>query len=186
MDKRYSDIYSLLSACLVHDEYSDTAPLIASLSHVRETSYFTRSEFLTMCKWKELRERRQNWARNKEDEVRFTGYGIPENDAQGLIVGYGFHLSRLAQLLVGFFEYFHDNTSSRSYTLYRFHLASTVLYFGAQTFQDFVWLISTENCPVLLPIQPESKVNKFTHCVMNSVKHTRLICLGFKSSLAFQ
>jgi hypothetical protein len=58
MEKRYSDIQCLFLACLVHDEYSDTAPLIASLSHVRETSYFTRSEFLTMCKWKEPREAR--------------------------------------------------------------------------------------------------------------------------------
>jgi hypothetical protein len=71
MEKRFPDIPSLLSACLVHDEYPDTAPLIASLSHVRERGYFTRSEFLSMCKWKEPRERRrQDWAANTEDEVR--------------------------------------------------------------------------------------------------------------------
>ena len=71
MEKRFSDIPSLLSACLIHDEYPDTAPLIASLSHVREAGYFTRSEFLSMCKWKEPRERRrQHWATNTEDEVR--------------------------------------------------------------------------------------------------------------------
>lgn len=53
MEKRYFDIQSLLSTCLVHDEYPDTAPLIVSLSHVREVGYFKRSEFLGMCKWKE-------------------------------------------------------------------------------------------------------------------------------------
>jgi len=71
MEKRFPDIPSLLSACLVHDEYPDTAPLIASLSHVREVGYFTRSEFLSMCKWKEQRERRrQHWISNTEDEVQ--------------------------------------------------------------------------------------------------------------------
>jgi hypothetical protein len=58
MEKRFSDIPSLLSACLIHDEYPDTDPLIVSLRHVREVGYFTRSEFLSMCKWKESRERR--------------------------------------------------------------------------------------------------------------------------------
>jgi len=93
MEKRYSDIRSLLLACLVHDEYPDTAPLIASLSHVRETSYFTRSEFLTMCKWKEPRERRpQNWASNTEDEVRMLSaqaFGAPD-EARRIL-----HLCRL-------------------------------------------------------------------------------------------
>jgi hypothetical protein len=82
MEKRYSDIQSLLSACVVHDEYPDTAPLITSLSHVHATSYFIRSEFLTMCKWKEPRERRrQNWASNTEDEVRTLSaqaFGAPD------------------------------------------------------------------------------------------------------------
>jgi len=93
MEKRYSNIQSLLSACLVHDEYSDTAPLIASLSHVSETSYFTRNEFLTMCKWKEPRERcRQNWASNTEDEVRTLSaqaFGAPD-EARRIL-----HLCRL-------------------------------------------------------------------------------------------
>jgi len=93
MEKRYSDIQSLLSACLVHDEYSDTAPLIASLSHVRATRYFTRSEFLCMCKWKEPRERRrQNWASNTEDEVRTLSaqaFGAPD-EARRIL-----HLCRL-------------------------------------------------------------------------------------------
>jgi hypothetical protein len=40
MEKRFPDIPSLLSACLVHDEYPDTAPLITSLSHVREVGFF--------------------------------------------------------------------------------------------------------------------------------------------------
>jgi len=93
MEKRYSDIQSLLSVCLVHDEYSDTAPLIASLSHVREIRYFTHSEFLTMCKWKEPRERRrQNWASNTEDEVRTLSaqaFGAPD-EARRIL-----HLCRL-------------------------------------------------------------------------------------------
>ena len=93
MEKRYSDIQSMLSACLVHDEYSDTAPLIASLSHVREAHYFTRSEFLIMCKWKEPRERRrQNWASNTEDEVRTLSaqaFGAPD-EARRIL-----HLCRL-------------------------------------------------------------------------------------------
>ncbi len=71
MEKRFPDIPSLLSACLVHDEYPDTAPLIASLSHVREVGFFTRSEFLSMCKWKEPRERlRRRWAANTEEQVQ--------------------------------------------------------------------------------------------------------------------
>ncbi len=71
MEKRFPDIPSLLSACLVHHEYPDTTSLITSLSHVREVGFFTRSEFLSMCKWKEPRERRrQDWATNTEDQVR--------------------------------------------------------------------------------------------------------------------
>jgi len=71
MEKRFPDIPSLLSACLIHDEYPDTAPLITSLHHVREVGFFTRSEFLSMCKWKEQRERRrQHWISNTEDEVQ--------------------------------------------------------------------------------------------------------------------
>ncbi|MCI0711065.1 MAG: hypothetical protein L0154_12990 [Chloroflexi bacterium] len=93
MEKRYSDIQSLLLACLVHDEYPDTAPLIASLSHVREISYFTRSEFLIMCNWKEPRERRrQDWASNTEDEVRTLSaqaFGVPD-EARRIL-----HLCRL-------------------------------------------------------------------------------------------
>lgn len=71
MEKHYTDILSLLSACLVQDEYPDTAPLMASLTHVRETGYFTHREFLTMCKWKEPRERRrQDWIANTENHVQ--------------------------------------------------------------------------------------------------------------------
>lgn len=71
MEKRFPDILSLLSACLMHVEYPDTTPLIASLKHVRQGGYFTRSEFLAMCKWKEPRERgRQSWFSNTEDEVQ--------------------------------------------------------------------------------------------------------------------
>ncbi|MBK9748811.1 MAG: hypothetical protein IPO91_18815 [Chloroflexi bacterium] len=71
MEKRFSDIRSLLSGSLVHDEHSDTAPLIASLSHVREIGYFTRVEFLSMCMWKEPRQRRrQDWTANTEDQVQ--------------------------------------------------------------------------------------------------------------------
>ncbi len=71
MDKHYPDIPALLSACLMRDEYPDTAPLIASLAHVRTIGYFTRDEFLTMCAWKEPRQRRrQDWASNTKDDVR--------------------------------------------------------------------------------------------------------------------
>lgn len=71
MEKRFPDILSVLSACLVHDEDPNTAALITSLRHVREVGFFTRSEFLSMCKWKEQRERRrQNWISNTEDEVQ--------------------------------------------------------------------------------------------------------------------
>ena len=71
IEKRFLDIPSLLSACMIHDEYPDTAPLITSLSHVREVGFFTRSELLSMCKWKEHRERgRQHWLSNTEDEVQ--------------------------------------------------------------------------------------------------------------------
>jgi len=93
MEKHYSDIQSLLLACLVHNEYPDTAPLIASLSHIRTTGYFTRSEFLPMCKWKEPRERRrQNWESNTEDGVRALSaqaFGAPD-EARRIL-----HLCRL-------------------------------------------------------------------------------------------
>lgn len=93
MEKRFPDILSLLSTCLLHNEYSDTKPLIASLNHVHEIGYFTRSEFLTMCKWKEPRERRrQNWASNTENEVQILSakaFGAPD-EARRIL-----HLCRL-------------------------------------------------------------------------------------------
>lgn len=93
MEKRFPDILSLLSTCLFHNKYSDTKPLIASLNHVHEIGYFTRSEFLTMCKWKEPRERRrQNWASNTENEVQIlsaTAFGAPD-EARRIL-----HLCRL-------------------------------------------------------------------------------------------
>lgn len=93
MEKRFPDIASLLSVCLVHDEYPETAPLITSLSHVWEIGFFTRSEFLSMCKWKKPRERRrQNWASNTEDEVQALSakaFGAPD-EARRIL-----HLCRL-------------------------------------------------------------------------------------------
>jgi hypothetical protein len=93
MEKRFPDIQSLLSTCLVHNEYPDTAPLIASLSHVGAIGYFTRSEFLSMCKWKEPRERRrQHWSSNTEDQVRTLStqaFGAPD-EARRIL-----HLCRL-------------------------------------------------------------------------------------------
>lgn len=93
MEKHFLNIQSLLSACLVYDEYSDTTPLIASLRHVRETGYFTRVEFLSMCKWKEPRQRRrQDWTANTEDQVQaLSGQSLRAPDEARRIL----HLCRL-------------------------------------------------------------------------------------------
>lgn len=137
MEKRFPDILSLLSACLVHDEDPNTAALITSLSHVRERGYFTRSEFLSMCKWKEPRERRrQHWISNTEDEVRMLsarafgasdearrilhlcrlrGVGIPVASAFLTLVGpkhYGVIDIRVWQLLAFYQEVDYDPDGS--------------------------------------------------------------------------
>ena len=133
MEKRFPDIPSLLSDCLVHDEDPNTAALITSLSHVREVGFFTRSEFLRMCKWKEQRERRrQNWISNTEDEVqllsaralgaldearrilhlcRLRGVGIPVASAFLMLVdpeNYGVIDIRVWQLLALYNEVDYD------------------------------------------------------------------------------
>jgi len=39
VEKRFADMQSLLLSCLVRDEYPDTAPLIASLTHVLNNTF---------------------------------------------------------------------------------------------------------------------------------------------------
>lgn len=71
MEKRFSDIPTLLQVSLVPDEWADTAPLITQLAHVWDQQCFTREEFLRMCKWKDPRElRRRDLQANSDDDLR--------------------------------------------------------------------------------------------------------------------
>jgi hypothetical protein len=71
MERRYSNLHSLLCACDLSFEYDDTRPLIAALSHVREQGFFTFDQFWRMCCWKEPRQRkRRYWQANSEEDVQ--------------------------------------------------------------------------------------------------------------------
>lgn len=70
MQQKYDNIVTLLRSELMIEEYSDTVGLIADLVSVKERGYFTKPEFLAMCKWKEPRQRRRkDWQANTEQEV---------------------------------------------------------------------------------------------------------------------
>ena len=70
MEKRYADIRELLQNHLLRDEEPETSALINNLRHVKPKGYFTKSEFLEMCKWKDKQQRRRSdWQAHTESEI---------------------------------------------------------------------------------------------------------------------
>ena len=70
MKKHYANIQELLRNNLLRDEEPETKALIEKLRHVKTKGYFTKPEFLEMCKWKDVRQlRRSDWEANTESEV---------------------------------------------------------------------------------------------------------------------
>jgi thermostable 8-oxoguanine DNA glycosylase len=70
MEKLYANIQELLKNNLLRDEEPKTKALIEKLRHVKANGYFTKPEFLEMCKWKDTRQlRRSDWEANTESEV---------------------------------------------------------------------------------------------------------------------
>ncbi len=65
----YTTLHELLVRELVPVEHDATAELIASLRHVRRLGYFTRREFLQMCRWKSPRAVR-HFAANSPARIR--------------------------------------------------------------------------------------------------------------------
>jgi thermostable 8-oxoguanine DNA glycosylase len=59
MKKLYPTLQALLEHRLVREEDPATLVLMNSLHHVRQQGYFTKPEFLAMCKWKDSRELRR-------------------------------------------------------------------------------------------------------------------------------
>lgn len=58
MKKEYRDITELIKKRLLRDEHPGTRDLINELKGVKKRGYFTRTEFLRICKWKSPRARR--------------------------------------------------------------------------------------------------------------------------------
>ena len=70
MQKSYPNIRELLQNNLLRDEEPKTKVLIEKLYHVKPRGYFTKPEFLDMCKWKDERQlRRSYWKANTEVEI---------------------------------------------------------------------------------------------------------------------
>ena len=73
MKKYYKDIQELLHNNLLRDEEPNTKILIDEMQNIKSRGYFSKSEFLKMCKWKDPRERRRSdWHANTESEIRHT------------------------------------------------------------------------------------------------------------------
>ncbi len=69
-EKHYANIKDLLRNNLLRYEEQKTRNLIDKLRHVKSKGYFTKSEFLEMCKWKDERQlRRSYWKANTEKEI---------------------------------------------------------------------------------------------------------------------
>ncbi|MBI4636592.1 MAG: hypothetical protein HY727_09625 [Candidatus Rokubacteria bacterium] len=67
--RRYRSLTELLAHELVRDEDAETQQLIRRLRHVRKRRWFSRAEFLEMCRWKSPRARRQ-YERNPAPTIR--------------------------------------------------------------------------------------------------------------------
>jgi hypothetical protein len=55
MEKRYADLKSLLKHELLAEDDQDSSRLIDELRHVNTKGYFTKPEFVSMCRWKSPR-----------------------------------------------------------------------------------------------------------------------------------
>jgi len=69
--KEYSNIEELIRNKLVRAEHGPTRLLISKLRHVRRQGYFTKGEFLQMCRWKSPRPLRL-YRSNSEDRIRLV------------------------------------------------------------------------------------------------------------------
>jgi len=70
MKKQYTDIRELLQNKLLRNEEPTTKVLIEKLRYVKPRGFFTKPEFLEVCKWKDPRQlRRSDWEDNKISEI---------------------------------------------------------------------------------------------------------------------
>jgi hypothetical protein len=70
MERSYNNIRELLQKRLLLDEEPKAKALIDKLHDVKCRGYFSKNEFLEICKWKDPRElRRSYWQANTESEV---------------------------------------------------------------------------------------------------------------------
>lgn len=88
MEKRYASIQELLRNELLRTEERKTQSLIEKLRPVKQRGYFTKSELLEMCKWKDEREfRRSDLESNLELEViRISRQVFATNDESRRII----------------------------------------------------------------------------------------------------
>ncbi|RPI04926.1 MAG: hypothetical protein EHM64_08360 [Ignavibacteriae bacterium] len=75
MKKGYSNIQELLKNELLRDEDETTRVLIEKLGGVRKRGYFTKNEFLKMCRWKSPRPLR-HYKSNSEDQIRIISKNV--------------------------------------------------------------------------------------------------------------
>jgi hypothetical protein len=66
MKKHYVNLKDLLEHELLTDDDRETADLIRQLKHVKKKGYFTKPEFLKMCRWKSPRPLRSYSANTPE------------------------------------------------------------------------------------------------------------------------
>lgn len=71
MKKEYSNIEELIRNKLVRAEHGPTRLLISKLRHVRRHGYYTKREFLQMCRWKSPRPLRL-YRSNSKDRIRLV------------------------------------------------------------------------------------------------------------------
>lgn len=69
MGKEYSSIEMLLRSELLRDEHGPTKDLIRTLRNVKRRGYFTKDQFLQMCRWKSPRPLK-HYKSNREDHIR--------------------------------------------------------------------------------------------------------------------
>jgi hypothetical protein len=72
---RYASLAALLARELVREEHVPTAALIRELRAVRRRGFFTRAEFLSMCRWKSPRARLL-WEANSSARIRAVSRAV--------------------------------------------------------------------------------------------------------------
>jgi hypothetical protein len=71
MRKEYSNIQALISNELLKGEHAPTRALITTLRKVKKRGYFTKVEFIEMCRWKSARPLR-HYTSNSEERIRLV------------------------------------------------------------------------------------------------------------------